>query len=53
MTDRSSESEIKEVQKKLEDIKKKQEMLNKIQQLDRQHQKMMGERPSGHIHEMM
>ena len=45
------QSELKAVQKKLEDIEKKQEMLNKIQQLDRQHQKMMGERPSGHVHE--
>ena len=53
MTDRSIESDLKEVHKKLNDIEKKQEMLNKIQQLDRQHQKMMGERPSGHIHEMM
>ena len=47
------QSELKAVQKKLADIEKKQEMLNKIQQLDRQHQKKMGERPSGHIHEMM
>ena len=37
------QSELKAVQKKLEDIEKKQAMLNKIQQLDRQHQKMMGE----------
>ena len=47
------QSELKAVHKKLEDIEKKQEMLNKIQQLDRRHQKMMGERPSGHVHEMM
>ena len=53
MTDRSIESERKDVHKKLDDIEKKQEMLNKIQQLDRQHQKMMGERPSGPVHEMM
>ena len=47
------QSELKAVQKKLEDIEKKQEMLNKIQELDRQHQRMMWERPSGHVHEMM
>ena len=47
------QSELKAVQKKLEHIEKKQDMLNKIQQLDRQHQKMMGERPSGRVHEMM
>ena len=47
------QSELKEVQKKLEDIEKKQEMLNKIQQLDRQHQRKMGELPSGNHHEMM
>ena len=47
------QSELKAVQKKLEDIEKKQEMLNKIQQLERQHKRMMGEIPSGHIHDMM
>ena len=47
------QSALKAVQKKLEDNEKKQQMMNKIQQLDRQHQKMMGERPSGHVHEMM
>ena len=47
------QSELKEVQKKLEKIEKKQEMLQKIQDIDRQHQKKMGERPSTHIHEMM
>tara|TARA_B100000214_G_scaffold306891_1_gene238012 strand:- start:118 stop:276 length:159 start_codon:yes stop_codon:yes gene_type:complete len=47
------QSELKEVQKKLEKIEKKQEMLQKIQDIDRQHQKKMGERPSGHVHEMM
>ena len=47
------QSELKAVQKKLEKIEKKQEMLQKIQNLDREHQKKMGERPSGHLHEMM
>ena len=53
MTDRSIESELKEVHKKLDDIEKKQEMLNKIQQLDRKHEEKMGKRPSGHKYEMM
>ena len=53
MTDRSIESELKEVQKKLDDIERKQQMLNKLQQLDRQQQEKMGKRPSNHIHEMM
>ena len=47
------QSELKAVQKKLEEIEKKQEMLNKIQQLERQHKRMMGEIPSGHIRDMM
>ena len=34
MTDRSIESELKEVQKKLNDIEKKQEMMNKLYQLE-------------------
>ncbi len=53
MTDRSIESELKDVHKKLEDIEKKQEMLNKIQQLERQQQEKMGRRPSGHLHNEM
>ncbi len=54
MTDRSIESDLKEVHKKLEDIEKKQEMLNKIQQLDRDRKERMGERPtSGRRYEMM
>ena len=51
MTDRSIESELKEVHKKLEDIEKKQEMLNKINQLEREQQEKMGKRP--HRYEMM
>jgi len=53
MTDRSIESEIKDVQKKLDDIEKKQKMMNKLYELDRDKQAKMGERPSTHIHEMM
>jgi len=52
MTDRSIESELKEVHKKIEDIEKKQEMMNKIYQMDRDKQAKMGERPSTHLHEM-
>ena len=53
MTDRSIESDLKEVHKKLDDIEKKQEMLNKIQQLDREHSKKMVEKPISHSYEMM
>ena len=53
MTDRSIESELKEVHKKIEDIEKKQEMSNKIYQMDRDKKMKMGERPSTHIREMM
>ncbi len=53
MTDRSIESELKEVHKKLEDIEKKQEMLNKISELERQQQEKMGKRPFHHNYEMM
>ena len=53
MTDRSIESELKEVHKKLTDIEKKQEMMQKLYQLDRDKKAKMGERPSTHIHEMM
>ena len=52
MTDRSIESELKEVHKKIEDIEKKQEMMNKIYQMDRDKRAKMGERPSTHLHEM-
>jgi|TARA_X000000368_G_scaffold246068_1_gene194406 tetrahydromethanopterin S-methyltransferase subunit G len=52
MTDRSIESELKEVHKKIEDIEKKQEMINKIYQMDRDKKAKMGERPSTHLHEM-
>ncbi len=51
MTDRSIESELKEMHKKLDDIEKKQEMLNKIQQLERDRQEKSGRRP--HNYEMM
>ena len=53
MTDRSIESEIKEVQKKLNDIERKQEMMNKLYQLEQDKKAKMGERPSTHVHEMM
>ena len=53
MTDRSIESELKDVQKKLDDIEKKQKMKNKLYELDRDKKAKMGERPSTHIHEMM
>ena len=53
MTDRSIESELKDVQKKLDDIEKKQKMMNKLDELDRDKKAKMGERPSTHIHEMM
>ena len=53
MTDRSIESELKAVQKKLDDIEKKQEMMKRLYQDDRKHQEKMGKRPSGHNYEMM
>ena len=53
MTDRSIESELKDVQKKLDDIEKKQRMMNKLYELDREQQQKMGKRPLTHIHEMM
>ena len=52
MTEGSIESDLKDVQKKLDDIEKKQEMMNKLYQLDRDKKAKMGERPSTHVHEM-
>ena len=52
MTDRSIESDLKEVHKKLDDIEKKQEMMSKLYQLDRDRKAKMGERTSTHLHEM-
>ena len=52
MTDRSIESDLKEVHKKLDDIEKKQEMMQKLYQFDRDKKAKMGERPSTHLHEM-
>jgi|TARA_R100001163_G_scaffold6234_2_gene7066 tetrahydromethanopterin S-methyltransferase subunit G len=52
MTDRSIESDLREVHKKIEDIEKKQEMMKKLYQLDRDRKAKMGERPSTHLHEM-
>ena len=51
MTDRSIESELKEVHKKITDIEKKQEMMNKMYQMDRDRKAKMVERPSTHIYE--
>jgi len=52
MTDRSIESDLKEVHKKLDDIEKKQKMMQKLYQLDRDKIAKMGKRPSTHLHEM-
>ena len=52
MTDRSIESELKDVQKKLDDIEKKQEMMKKLYDLEREQQQKMGKRPLNHVHEM-
>ena len=52
MTDRSIESELKEVQKKLNDIEKKQHMMKKLYDLEREQQQKMGKRPLNHVHEM-
>ena len=52
MTDRSIESDLREVHKKIEDIEKKQEMMKKLYQLDRDRKAKTGERPSTHLHEM-
>ena len=47
------QSELKEVQKKLDDIEKKQEMMKKLYQEDRRQQEKMGNRPFHHKYEMM
>ena len=47
------QSELKEVQKKLDDIEKKQEMMKKLYDLEREQQQKMGKRPSNHVYEMM
>ncbi len=52
MTDRSIESELKDVYKKLDDIEKKQEMMKKLYDLEREQQQKMGKRPLNHVHEM-
>ena len=52
MTDKSIESELKEVHKKLNDIEKKQEMINKINELEIERQEKMGKRPFHHKYEM-
>ena len=51
MTDRSIESDLKEVHKKLDDIEKKQEMLKRIQELDRLREEKQAKRPTGHSYE--
>ena len=53
MTDRSIESELKAVQKKLDDIEKKQEMMKKLYQEDRKQQEKMVKRLFHHKYEMM
>ena len=53
MTDKSIESELKDVHKKLNDIEKKQEMMHKLYEMDRDKNVKMGKHPSTHIHEMM
>ena len=53
MTDKSIESELKEVHKKLDDIEKRQEMINKMNELERTRQEKMGKRPFHHKYEMM
>ena len=52
MTDKSIESELKDVHKKLDDIEKKQEMMKKMYDLEREQQQKMGKRPLNHVHEM-
>ena len=47
------QSELKEVQKKLDDIEKKQEMMKKLYQEYRRQQEKMGKRPFHHNYEMM
>ena len=46
------QSELKEVQKKLDDIEKKQEMMKRLYDLERDQQQKMGKRPLNHVHEM-
>ena len=53
MTEGSIESDLKDVQKKLDDIEKKQEMMKRLYDLEREQQQKMGKRPLNHIHEMM
>ena len=53
MTEGSIESDIKDVQKKLDKIEKKQEMMKKIYDLERDQEKKMGKRPFNHVYEMM
>ena len=52
MTDRSIESELKDVHKKLDDIEKKQQMMKKLYDLERDQQIKKGLRPLNHVHEM-
>ena len=53
MTDRSIESELKDVHKKLDDIEKKHEMMKKLYDLEREQQHKMVKRPLNNVHEMM
>ena len=46
MTDRSIESELKDVQKKLDNIEKKQEMMKKLYELEREQQIKSANRPA-------
>jgi len=53
MTEGSIESDLKDVQKKIDEIEKKQEMMKKLYDLERSQQEKMGKRPFHHKYEMM
>ena len=53
MTDKSIESELKDVHKKLNDFEKKQEMMKKLYDLEKEQQEKMAKRPTNHLHDEM